>query len=102
MLSDETKKALKHYLGNKYILTLIVFAAWLIFFDKANVVSWIDDLSDVRKKKNEKIHYQKEINRIDENIKELNISDESLEKYARENLYFKNDDEDVYIVEEEE
>jgi cell division protein FtsB len=100
MLSDETKKIIRHYLGNKYILTLAVFAAWLIFFDRANVVSWIDDLGDVRSKKNQKTHYQKEIIRINEKINELNINDESLEKFARENLYFKNDDEDVFIVDE--
>lgn len=96
------KKIFKRYAGSKYVLTLAVFGAWLIFFDNANIVSWINDLNDVKNKKKQKLHYQKEIERIKENIKELNHNAESLEKYARENLYFKNDDEDVYIIEEEE
>jgi len=84
-----------------YFFTLLVFAVWLVFFDKANVVSWIHDLNSVRNKKEQKKYYEKEIERISENIKELNTNNESLEKYARENLYFKNDGEDVYIIEEE-
>ncbi|MDR1985280.1 MAG: septum formation initiator family protein [Prevotellaceae bacterium] len=102
MLWNKIKIILKRYLGSKYVLTMIVFGAWLIFFDNANLISCINDLNDVRSKKNQKRHYQKEIEKIKENIKELSENDESLEKYARENLYFKNDDEDVYIIEEDE
>ncbi|MDR2292316.1 MAG: septum formation initiator family protein [Prevotellaceae bacterium] len=99
---DKIKKLVKRYAGSKYVLTLAVFSAWLIFFDNANIVGWISDLNDVENKRKQKLHYQKEIERMKENIKELNENDESLEKYARENLYFKNDDEDVYIIEEDE
>ncbi|MDR1553693.1 MAG: septum formation initiator family protein [Prevotellaceae bacterium] len=99
---DEIKKILKRNAGSKYVLTLIIFVVWLVFFDSSNIVGWIKDVNDVKNKKNQKLHYQKEIERIKENIKELNENDESLEKYARENLYLKNDDEDVYIIEEDE
>ncbi|MDR2125857.1 MAG: septum formation initiator family protein [Prevotellaceae bacterium] len=99
---DKLKKILKRYAGSKYVLTLAVFGAWLVFFDNANIVSWLSDLTDVKSKRKQKIYYQKEIQHIKENIKELSENTESLEKYARENLYFKNDDEDVYIIEEDE
>ncbi|MDR2651153.1 MAG: septum formation initiator family protein [Prevotellaceae bacterium] len=99
---DEIKKIFKRYAGSKYILTLAIFVVWLVFFDSSNIVGWINDLNDVKNKKSQKLHYQKEIERIKENIKELNENDESLEKYARENLFLKNDDEDVYIIEEDE
>jgi cell division protein FtsB len=99
---DKIKNILKRNIGNKYILTLIVFGTWLIFFDKANIVGWIGDLNKLKNQKAQKEHYEKEIKRINESIKDLKENDESLEKYARENLYFKNDDEDVYIIEEEE
>lgn len=95
------KKILKRYIGNKYILTLAVFFTWLIFFDNANIVDWLNKMNDIKNKQNEKKYYQKEIERIDASIKELDENNESLEKYARENLYFKNEDEDVYIIEEE-
>ncbi|MDR1347278.1 MAG: septum formation initiator family protein [Prevotellaceae bacterium] len=97
---DKIKKILKRYAGSKYVLTLAVFGTWLIFFDNANIVSWISDLNDVKNKKNQKLHHLKEIERIKENIRELN-DNELLEKYARENIYLKNDDEDVYIIDEE-
>ncbi|MDR0753980.1 MAG: septum formation initiator family protein [Prevotellaceae bacterium] len=102
MYTDKIKKLLKRYAGSKYVLTLAVFGAWLIFFDNANIAGWISDLNDVENKRKQKMHYQKEIERMKENIKDLNENDESLEKYARENLYFKNDDEDVYVIEEDE
>jgi cell division protein FtsB len=97
---NEIKKTVKRY--RIYVVTLLIFATWLIFFDKANIINWINDLTDVRNKKEQKKYYEKEIERITENINELNVNDESLEKYARENLYFKNDDEDVYVIEEKE
>jgi cell division protein FtsB len=98
---DKIKRFFKRYAGSKYVLTLAVFGTWLIFFDNANIVSWINDLNDIKDKTKQKLHYQQEIERIKKNIKELNDNAESLEKYARENLYFKNDNEDVYIIEEE-
>ena len=97
---NKLTKIIKRY--RIYAFTLLVFAIWLIFFDKANIVNWINDITDVRNKKEQKKYYEKEIERINENINELNVNDESLEKYARENLYFKNDDEDVYVIEEKE
>jgi cell division protein FtsB len=100
MIMDKMKKLFKRYMGSKYFLTFAVFGTWLIFFDNANIVNWISDLNDIQNKKKQKLYYQKEIERIKENIRELENS-ELLEKYARENLYLKNDDEDVYIIEEE-
>ena len=85
-----------------YVFTLLIFVVWLVFFDMANVVNLVNDLTDVRNKKEQKKYYEKEIERIDKTISELEKNDEILEKYARENFYFKNDDEDIYIIEEEE
>jgi cell division protein FtsB len=97
---NKIKTVLKRYAGSKYILTLVIFGTWLIFFDKANIVSWMNDVNDVKNKQNQKLYYQKEIERIKESIEAFN-DDELLEKYAREHLYMKNDDEDVYIIEED-
>lgn len=96
---NRLKKIIRHY--KIYAFTFLVFAVWLVFFDRANIVGWVSDVIDVRSKKEQKRYYEKEINRINQSINELN-DNESLEKYARENLYFKNDDEDVYIIEETE
>lgn len=97
---NRLKKIIRRY--RIYAFTLLVFVIWLVFFDKANIVNWFSDLTDVRNKKEQQKYYQKEIERINENIDALDVNNESLEKYARENLYFKNDDEDVYIIEENE
>ena len=51
--------------------------------------------------KNQQQYYQTEIKRIDNNLDELDTNNESLEKFARENYFFKNDDEDVFLIDED-
>ena len=99
MSTSKTKKYLKPF-KNVFILILILFAAWMLFFDSN---SWfihhelnneIDDLE------NEKEYYKKEIEKDRKAIKELS-TEEGLEKFAREEYYMKRENEEIYIIEYE-
>ena len=50
----------------------------------------------------EKGYYNNEINKVDDLKQELFSTDEKKEKFAREKYYMKKDNEDVFIVVEEE
>jgi cell division protein FtsB len=62
------------------------------YFDHRFLDKQIDELEDNKK------YYQDEIKKDQENIKQLNNS-EQIEKYAREKYYMKKDSEDIYIIE---
>lgn len=93
----DSSKVLK-YIFNKYIITLIIFLAIVLFIDKNNVIRWGEDY--IQQFRQEKIieKYRKDIENLDERINELSSNRDSLEKFAREQYYFHERDEDIFIV----
>ncbi len=86
------------FLSNKYVWVLLLFSIWMIFLDNYSYFGHrvldkqIDELQD------NKEYYKQEIQKDQENIKQLKNPDQ-VEKYAREKYYMKKDSEDIYIVE---
>ncbi len=89
-------------LRNKYILSLAVFAVWMVFFDDRDVITthfrYKKELTDL---KNSKEYYQKQIEATREELGKLQSDPALLEKYARERYRMKRDNEDLYIIAEE-
>ncbi|MES2240531.1 MAG: septum formation initiator family protein [Bacteroidota bacterium] len=91
-------KAWFKYLSNKYIWSLLFFAAWMIFldnysyFDHRVLDNQIEELED------NKTYYQEEIQKDEAQIKQLK-NPQQVEKYAREKYYMKKDSEDIYLIE---
>ncbi len=89
------------FIGNRYVLTLVIFAVWMLFLDNYSYLEHrilnkkIDELNT------NKQYYIDEIKKDSTNIKKLNNPDQ-IEKYAREKYYMKRDSEDIYIIEFEE
>ena len=87
-----------NYISNKYIITLVLFILIVFFIDRNNVIRWAEDY--VHQFQQEKIieNYIQEIESLDERINELSSNRDSLEKFAREQYYFHENDEDIFIV----
>ncbi len=70
----------------------------MIFFDTNSLRVHIDLTKEINKLNNQKTYYKDEITK---DRKELNMlqTDSGIEKYARENLYMKKDNEDIYLIE---
>jgi len=91
-----------HFIGkiliNRYFLTLVAFAIWMIFFDNNSLKRQrilndrIDEIKGMR------AFYTTEIAKTNKAIYELETNLETVEKYAREKYLMKRDSEDVYIV----
>ncbi len=84
--------------SNLYILISVLFFIWIFFVDSNSIL--------VNIKLNREINELKEIKDILENQIEMDqkiISNlqntDSLEKYAREQLYMKKDNEEIFIIE---
>lgn len=73
---------------------------WVAFFDANNLVKWSKIVINISEQESQKRYYKEAINSIDEKLNELSSNRDSLEKFAREQYLFKEDDEDIFIVEE--
>jgi len=85
-------------LKNKYFITLIGLAVWITFFDKNDIGTQLELKSEVKALEEEKNYYQKEINEITTELRELNTNPKTLEKFAREKYLMKRDNEDIFVI----
>ena len=85
-------------LVNKYTITLVVFAVWMVFFDSSSILNRMRYREKLNSLKQEKHFYLEEIKK-DSVLSQKLLSDSSeIEKFARENYLMKKDKEDVYLV----
>ena len=91
------KSKLIKFIKSTYGIILILFIIWMIFFDSNSLLVHNDLNNDINKLNEQKSYYSSE---IDKDKKELKMiqTDTGLEKYAREKLYMKKDNEDIFII----
>ena len=86
-------------LKNKYILSILVFAVWMVFFDDRDIITthfrYKRELSNLE---NSKAYYEARIAETSIELDKLQSDPVLLEKYAREKYRMKRDNEDLYIV----
>jgi cell division protein FtsB len=92
------KKLLK-ILTNKFVVTGVAFAAWMICFDQNNWTAREEKAREIRQTERNIAYLSAEIIRMEDEYNELKNNPERLEQYAREQYRMKRDNEDVYIIE---
>lgn len=83
---------------NKYFLCMAAFTAWMLFFDRNDMLYQYECRSEVSKLEEEKAFYVKETARVVKDLNELNTNLNTAEKFAREKYFMKKDNEDVFII----
>ena len=91
-------QTLKKVLLNKYFITIVAFAVWMIFFDSNSLKRQKLLNQQISQINAMKAYYQQEIAKNQQAIHDLRTDQESIEKFAREKYLMKCDSEDVYIV----
>ena len=86
------------WLRNKYVLTISLFAVWILFFDQNNMVDRIKMSLEIRRLEKDREFYQDQIKTDSVRLNELTTDKDNLEKYAREQFLMKKPDEDVFVV----
>ncbi|MDE1190821.1 MAG: septum formation initiator family protein [Arachidicoccus sp.] len=86
------------YLKNKYVIAILVFAFLMFFYDKNDIFIQMDRKKDLANLEKSREFYQSEITNTQQELDALQENSEVLEKYAREHLYMKRDNEDIFIV----
>lgn len=83
---------------NKYLITGIAFALWMLFFDRNDLSLQLKRVQELNKlQENEKL-MGNQIADTKHELKLLKTNPETLEKYAREKFMMKKDNEDLYII----
>lgn len=85
--------------ANKYLLTALVFGAWMFYFDQNDWLSMRQRNNELQGVKDNITYLNTEIEKM-EKQKTGMVSDPGvLEQYARERYHMKRDTEDLYIIE---
>ena len=92
------KNRLLKLIKSTYGIIIILFIIWMIFFDSNSFTIHNELNNDINELNDQKSYYEKEIAK--DNIElQLIQSDSGLEKYAREKLYMKKDNEEIFLIE---
>ena len=101
-ISKIRKSRIFGILSNKYILATLIFGIWVVFFDKNSLI----ELARVKISNAEQARtireLQENIKTVDSKLQELNSNLDSLEKFARDQYFFHEPEETVYIIEKKE
>jgi cell division protein DivIC len=97
-------KLLRHipsFLKNKYLLTAIGFAVWILFFDNRDfITSHFREKGELLKLEQSKKYYEQQITATKQELQQLKTNPAVLEKYAREKYLMKRDNEDLFLIRE--
>ena len=94
-------KKILPFAKNKYILTILIFFIWLLFFDRNNLIDRVKELNHLRQLEKDKKYYIERIDADSKRLEQLRTNNENLEKFAREQYLMKKDNEDIFIIVEE-
>jgi len=82
-------------------MTLLIFIIWLMFFDSNSYINQRRLNYALAKVKSEREFYISEIEKDKETAEDLKSNTDLLERFAREQFFMKRDNEDLFIIVEE-
>jgi cell division protein FtsB len=97
-MSKKMWKSILNFFKNKYYVSLIAFLVWMLLFDRNDIISQYQHISKLNTLIENKDYYKIDIQKINNDIKELSTDQNDLEKFAREKYLMKKDHEDVYVI----
>jgi len=97
-MSKITWRSVGRFIGNKYLLIVVLFAVLIIFFDQHNLLDRIQTRKHLEQLQQDTLFYRQKIREEREMIRELQTSPANLEKFAREQYLMKAPDEDIFII----
>jgi cell division protein DivIC len=89
-------------LRNKYLMAVLVFLVWLLIFDNNSLIDRVKYLNTLNEMKDEKQYYLERIDEDSRRLNELKTDRDNLEKFAREEYFMKKENEDIFVIVEEE
>lgn len=90
------------FLKKKYTIAFLVFLVWMAFFDRNRIINQVRLINTLNDLKTEGTYYREEIARDSAELHILEHDKKELERFAREKYLMKRDNEDLYLVIQEE
>lgn len=94
-LQNHSKELNQQVWFNKYTITIIAFAIWILFFDKYNLFTQFNLSATLNELEDKKEFYEQELEKA---VAEREIINSDIEKYAREKYLMHKDNEQVIII----
>lgn len=94
-------KKFSPYFRNFYLVTGVSFLVWMTFLDSNDLISRVRMNSRLNALEDEKEYYLEMIKEVEKDRTELMTNKELLEKFAREKYLMKRENEDVFVIVEE-
>jgi cell division protein DivIC len=89
---------LRRFFTNKYLITGIAFALWMLFFDRNDITLQLKRVRELKKLQESEKVMDRQITDTKQELSLLKTDPETLEKYARERYMMKKDNEDLFII----
>ncbi len=93
-------KKLPRHLKNKYILTTYLFLIYILFLDDFDIFSIVNQQIKLHELEKAKSEISSKLENTQKTLKSLRYTS-SLEHYAREEKFFKREDEDIFVISNE-
>lgn len=87
---------------NKYLLTTVIFFVWLFMFDSNNLLDRIRMVRELNSLNTDREYYMEKAMQDSIRLNELKTDNANLEKFAREQYLMKRDNEDIFVIVDEE
>ncbi len=89
------------WITNKYTLITVLFTVWMTFFDDASLLQHIRIDREIGKLEKDRDFYDSKLKEVKIELKKIQNDPKSIEKIARERFFMKKDQEDIFVVVED-
>ena len=86
------------FFKNTYVVILFLFVIWMVFFDSNSSLIHLELNGQIDELNKKEEYFKYEIKKDKDELSKIQ-SDNGLEKYAREKLFMKRENEDIFIIE---
>jgi len=86
------------WIKNVYFVLSFTFIVWMLFFDRNNLLTSNKINGKLNNLLEQKQYYETEIEKVNNLKEELFSTKEKKEKFAREKYLMKKDNEDIFII----
>lgn len=101
-MKEKIKKILEKIRNWRFLyialVIVLLFGVWVLFFDNFNLVDRFQKMSKLHELRETEKYYEQENFENSTRLEELMSGKEELEKFAREQYYMKEEDEDIFFV----
>ncbi len=88
------------FLKNKYVLTIIGFAVWMLFIDRNDFITQISRYKKLSELSTNTSYFNQKIEAAKTELEKRKTDPSAYERIAREKYYMKKDNEDIFLFTE--